>query len=174
MYNRSCSQQKPFRKPSAINYIMVNSSWWFQPPLKNISQNENLPQVGVKKKYLKPPSSNGKLVVWIGALGFQHNPLRIPIPFNKGIQSESKPPTKNISWNKAKQKKHLQPKISQKLSHVYIVYLKFGLDMKPETAYLSSVYSLNLTGVLILPTQTQCTKITIHLHQLWSPKKLVI
>ena len=33
------------------------TSWWFQPPLKNISQNGNLLQIGVKiKKSLKPPS----------------------------------------------------------------------------------------------------------------------
>jgi len=37
------------------------SGWWFQPSGKNISQNGNFPQVGVKiKKYLKPPPSYGK------------------------------------------------------------------------------------------------------------------
>ena len=31
-----------------INGTFTQSSWWFQPHLKNISQNGNLPQVGVK------------------------------------------------------------------------------------------------------------------------------
>ena len=47
---------------------LVLVGWWFQPPLKNISQNGNLPQVGVKKKYLKPPPS---YCCWFTSLGDQ-------------------------------------------------------------------------------------------------------
>ena len=36
----------------------TSSSWWFHQLLKNISQNGNLPQIGVKiSKKLKPPPS---------------------------------------------------------------------------------------------------------------------
>ena len=33
-----------------MNWSLNQSRWWFQPPWKNISQNGNLPQVGVKMK----------------------------------------------------------------------------------------------------------------------------
>ena len=37
---------------------LVFSSWWFQPPLKNISQKwESSPNRGEHKRYLKPPPS---------------------------------------------------------------------------------------------------------------------
>jgi len=42
------------------DFLMVNPTWLVvSKHLKNISQNENLPQIGVKiKKYLKPPPSH--------------------------------------------------------------------------------------------------------------------
>ncbi len=49
--------------PSSVQFLsssctLIFSSWWFQPIRKNISQNGNLPQVGMKiNKYLKPPWS---------------------------------------------------------------------------------------------------------------------
>ena len=47
----SFSRQKENVKKSSKKYWLVVST-----PLKNISQNGNLPQIGVKeKKYLKPP-----------------------------------------------------------------------------------------------------------------------
>ena len=48
--------------PRKLGSMVSKSGWLFQPSWKIISQNGNLPQVGVKiKKYLKPPPS--KLVV---------------------------------------------------------------------------------------------------------------
>ena len=47
----------------------ISSSWWVSTPLKNISQNGNLPQVGLNiKKYVKPPSSHPcKVAFWKGS-----------------------------------------------------------------------------------------------------------
>ena len=55
------------------------SGWWFQTHLKNICQNGNLPQIGMKKRntYLKPPPSHTLNIVC------QHTTLRTVLKVTK-------------------------------------------------------------------------------------------
>ena len=50
----------PEKKKASLASCQSQTSWWFQPIWKNISQNGSFPQIGVRiKKYLKPPPSKG-------------------------------------------------------------------------------------------------------------------